>query len=272
VSVAGESNVAWGWQPRSSVPPHDSWLTPVEQRAQERFAVPKRRDDWRLGRWTAKHVVAGWLQRHGRPARPDDVAIVARAHDDGFPVVSVPDGPAPSISITHCDGVAVCIAGRPDAAVGCDLERIGPRPASFAADWFTPAELQFVDAATDERRSEVVTLIWSAKESALKALGQGLRIDTRAVEVQLDEHGDHARGAGWQGVSVVTSTGRSFSGWWWRTELHVLVFVAGGGLLGGPPPRPMLEGPESGAGKMPSSDTSGRPGGSAADAIHRSVS
>ena len=51
----------------------------------------------------------------------------------------------------------------------------------------------------------VVTLIWSAKESMLKALGVGLRRDTRTVEVQgLDgilpggeAHGEWQKITGW---------------------------------------------------------------------------
>ena len=233
--------VAWGWQHRATVPPHDEWLTPVEQREQERFVVPKRRADWRLGRWTAKHVVAGWLERQGRPVPPCRVAIVARARDDGYPVVTVPSGPAPSISISHSREVAVCLVAGSGAAVGCDLEHVEPRSPGFVADWFTPAERRLVGAAPEAERSELVTLIWSAKESALKALGEGLRLDTRSVEVHPDGPDDRPGADGWRGVSVVASTGPSFSGWWLSTRSRVLVLLAAGGLLDERPPRPIRQ-------------------------------
>lgn len=232
------------------MPADDGWLTPPERLAQARFTVPKRHDDWRLGRWTAKQVIAEWLRRHGPPALPEEIAIVARARDDGYPVVTVPFGEAPAISISHRAGTAVCIAGRPEALVGCDLERVEARPATFPVDWFTPAEQRLVQAAPTERRPELVTAIWSAKESALKAMGVGLRADTREVEVRLPEGVDWS-GDGWRRVTVTRCSGTRFAGWWRRAGAEVLVLLAQGELLEEPPPAAIAHERRPSAGPAP---------------------
>jgi len=67
--------------------------------------------------------------------------------------------------------------------MGCDLEIIEPRADSFVADYFTAEEQKMVAGADATDRDLRVTLLWSAKESALKALGEGLRMDTRCVAV-----------------------------------------------------------------------------------------
>ena len=66
------------------------------------------------------------------------------------------------------------------------VETVGRRGEEFVVDWFTDAERALVDSMREvEDRSRLVTTVWSAKESALKALGVGLRMDTRDVNVEL---------------------------------------------------------------------------------------
>jgi 4'-phosphopantetheinyl transferase EntD len=42
------------------VPRHDRWLSKQEGEVLSELRVPKRRDDWLLGRWTGKAAVAAW--------------------------------------------------------------------------------------------------------------------------------------------------------------------------------------------------------------------
>ena len=67
--------------------------------------------------------------------------------------------------------------------MGCDLEMIEPRSDAFVADYFTVEEQALVARASAADRSRLLALLWSAKESALKALRAGLRLDTRCVIV-----------------------------------------------------------------------------------------
>ena len=71
--------------------------------------------------------------------------------------------------------------------LGCDLEIVEPRSDAFVADYFTAEEQEVVRQACPADRFALIALIWSAKESALKALQSGLRIDTRSLSVALDD-------------------------------------------------------------------------------------
>ena len=71
------------------------------------------------------------------------------------------------------------------------------------------------------------TLIWSAKESALKARRTGLRADTRAVEVRLA--GDRPGGrAGLLSIRCLEPEER-LRGCWWVADGYVFTIVAAGG-------------------------------------------
>jgi len=76
-----------------------------------------------------------------------------------------------------------------------------------------------VDRVAPADRDLAVALVWLAKESALKALRQGLRLDTRSVEATLDPAaGD---GEGWRPLGVRHGE-RRFAGWWRPVGGHVL--------------------------------------------------
>ena len=141
-----------------------------------RFA--KRLQDWKLGRWTSKAAITRYLQ-----VRPTDLDI--RISRDGAPEPRLAGQPAPiSLSISHSRGVALAAVGEPSLALGCDLEFVEAHTVEFVADYFTDAEVALVNSAPPEAQPMICTLIWSAKESALKSLRDGLRRDTRTVAVQ----------------------------------------------------------------------------------------
>ena len=72
----------------------------------------------------------------------------------------------------------------------------------------------------------MTTLLWSAKESALKALREGLRRDTRSVRVRLLDGGFD--GTGWSALRVeCAATSRLFSGHWRRIGSEVFTVVFG---------------------------------------------
>jgi 4'-phosphopantetheinyl transferase EntD len=101
------------------------------------------------------------------------------------------------------------------------------------ADYFTPEEQALVGFAAAADRARLVTLLWSAKESALKALHTGLRLDTRAVIVS-PVHAPDCEGA-WRPLHVRQVHGPTFRGWWQHTDGMVRTLVAA------PPPRPPVE-------------------------------
>lgn len=236
--------IFWLEADRSQVPSHDSWLGPGEQDVLQRFRVPKRREDWRLGRWTAKRVLAGtrWLRELTNEAdstadrvhRSDtyDSGLLAslnrieiRAAEDGAPEAAVDGAELPvSLTLSHSEGRAMAAVAGDALAIGCDIELVESRSDEFVRDYFTPTERAAIDAAGPEGRALTATLMWSAKESALKALRVGLRFDTRSVEVR------PCRGAeedGWLALEVSAGRpGRSFRGWWRESGGFVLALVA----------------------------------------------
>jgi 4'-phosphopantetheinyl transferase len=178
--------VRWFEQSLADVSVLDDWFGPWERSHLATLRFPKRRADWRLGRWTAKHAVAYDLNL---PHDARDLAgIEIRPAASGAPEVFLGSEPANlAISISHRGGTAACAVATGGAMLGCDLEMVEPRSDAFVADYFTMEEQEVVRQAGPADRFALIALIWSAKESALKALHSGLRIDTRSLSVALDD-------------------------------------------------------------------------------------
>ena len=67
----------------ADVPDSLAWLSRRERETLDRLHVPKRRQDWLLGRLVAKRAVAAWLGPADRPPPPSAIEILAAA--DGAP-------------------------------------------------------------------------------------------------------------------------------------------------------------------------------------------
>jgi 4'-phosphopantetheinyl transferase len=212
----------------ASVPEDDGWLTEDERLWLSTRRFPKRRMDWRLGRWAGKGAV---LTALGHPAlRRSQIEILAS--EGGAPTLCfLPRGgwPHVSLSLSHSGGwgFAAAVPGR--VPLGCDVETVAPRSDAFVADYFTDSEAAWIDRIPAERDVRA-NLLWSAKESALKALGEGLRLDTRLVEVQGELP---PREGSWSPVGVRYRTS-AFRGWWRRTAGFVWTLVLGEGGRGIP--------------------------------------
>ena len=205
------------------LPAFDDWLSDAEHAQLERLRMPKRRSDWRLGRWTAKCAIAACLRQSGR-IEPLS-AIELRAAPSGAPEILLYGQPIPVlVSLSHSRGAAVCTVAPSGLAVGCDIEAVEPRIPAFLSDYFTDEERRLAALTPPDLRDRLVTILWSAKESALKALGCGLRLDTRSVNAAPDgilsppdEH--------WHRLSVRHCAG-AFHGWWRESRRLVRTVVA----------------------------------------------
>jgi 4'-phosphopantetheinyl transferase len=217
------------------VPADDRWLSPREAAWIARMRFPKRRSEFRLGRWTAKKALALYL---GRPVEDLGAIEIGRA-PDGAPAPLVDGSPAAAyVAMTDRADQAVCLVGPPGRAIGCDLELVEPRSDAFLADFLTPAERSLVSGRGEhDGRDLLANLVWCGKESALKVLRTGLRRDTRSVEVSLP---DGPAVDGWSPMSVRAAEGTVFPGWWQRFGAFVLTVAATEALA---PPRPLVEPP-----------------------------
>ncbi len=203
----------WLEQSEYDVPAENSWLSPSEILCLNRLHIAKRRADWRRGRWTAKLAIASYLDI---PADFQALAgIEIRPASSGAPEAFVLNVPAPiAISLSHSTGMAICALAPCGVELGCDMELIEPRSDAFVADYFAPEEHELIAHTAPAVRSLVLALLWSGKESALKALRQGLRLDTRDVIVSFPEDGLISPAPGWSSLRVRYVAGQTFQGWW----------------------------------------------------------
>lgn len=224
LTLPGGRDVSLARASSSSVDEGDAWLTPAEAAILDRFRVSKRAADWRLGRWVAKEAVARAL---GAAALPRNaVEILAGAGGGPRARVMAPgEWPQVSVSLSHSAGVGFAVAAVVREAdtmrLGCDVEEIAPRSEEFVSDYFTEKEAAWIRAgavpgeaaAALDAHAVRANLLWSAKESALKALGEGLRKDTREVVVRVEGAVPPGDG-GWWPLVVETAIGDRFAGWW----------------------------------------------------------
>jgi 4'-phosphopantetheinyl transferase len=224
-------------QGMADMPSSDEWLSPLEAGYVARLRFPKRRLEFRLGRWTAKKALALYLDRPGDG--PELARLVIDRAPDGAPAPLVDGRPADAyLTMTDRADQAVCVVGPPGTRLGCDLEVVEPRSAAFVADFLTASEQALVRAAeTDDARDLVANLVWCGKESSLKVLRTGLRRDTRSVEVSFPA-GPPVDG--WQPLAVTTAEGVVHRGWWQRCGAFVLTVAATGPFA---PPRPLEDPP-----------------------------
>lgn len=228
---------SWLSQTETDVPAREDWLTPHERDRAARMRYTKRRNEFLLGRWTAKRAIAQWLG-HNDDA-PSLAAVEIRNGSDGAPFALAHAATAPvALSMTDRAGWAVCAVHRPEVRLGCDLELVEPRSAAFVRDYLTASEQAVVHRApTADERDLRANLLWSAKESALKVLRTGLRRDTRSVEVHLV---DGATDDTWHPLQVRAEEGAVFFGWWQRFGAFLLSVVADEDI---PPPTSMMHPP-----------------------------
>jgi len=230
--------VYWLEQTEADVPAENDWLSASEAIRLDGLRFAKRRADWRLGRWTAKQALAAYwnISGDGNPKALGGIEV--RPAPDGAPEVFLASQPAAvTISLSHRAGTALCAVMPAGGTLGCDLETIEPRSDGFVADYFTAEEQALVARATATDRLRLLALLWSAKESALKALRVGLRLDTRSVSaspIEGPESGVEGGGPrredqalastpscgpdGWRPLQVRCAGGQVFQGWWGCTR------------------------------------------------------
>ncbi len=203
--------------PQAPLDHPEEFLSSSELAKYASLRFPKRRQEWLLGRWAGKRLFQS-LPAYQSWALPQ---VDIHSMPDGAPFIVLPGLPGTPgcLTLSHCEQMALS-AFIPGQAyhIGADLEKVELRSRAFVEDYFTKVERDLVDSFPADLRIKLVNLIWSAKESMLKALGVGLHWDTRRVEIwQVDGlypvrpcNGD------WQCMMLGDNedTGRRWMGWW----------------------------------------------------------
>jgi 4'-phosphopantetheinyl transferase len=208
-------------QHTSDLPPGREWLAPDETAKLASLRFPRRREDWLLGRWTAKTALARWAPQAGARLTEWEIGTAS----DGAPEVRHAGNICDvRLSLSHRSGICLCALADAGMPIGCDLEAVEPRGAAFEETWFTVEEIRWLDGAPAGARDLLATLIWSAKESALKLLRLGLRADTRRMGVLPCRP---VATEAWQPLAVQDATdGRVFHGWWRGVDGMVYTLLA----------------------------------------------
>jgi len=210
----------WLTQTAADVPEDDYWLSAGERDKLGGMRFPKRRRDWRLGRWTSTPALRAYLEKG-----PALSSLEIRAATDGAPEVYRDGRPGNiSISISHSGDRGLCVVGPPEFAIGCDLELVEPRENQFFEDYFTAEETSFAREALAAERPLAALLIWSAKETTLKILREGLRRDTRTVSIRADFPAPEGSWSSWTGRCLDST--RVFHGWWRSGDGYVYTLAS----------------------------------------------
>jgi 4'-phosphopantetheinyl transferase len=89
-----------------------------------------------------------------------------------------------SMSLAHGGDIAL-VAVAFETLVGVDVEplRVGVESWSLVSHALTPGEQTRLQALSDSVRGEAFLAIWARKEALLKAIGVGLGVDPRLIEL-----------------------------------------------------------------------------------------
>lgn len=229
--------IHWLTQSQTELPaPADAmtggYLNEEEYARMLALKTAKRRQDWLLGRWTAKRLLQTVLWERNGVTLPLD--LIGIGNDvTGAPTFHAPLGRLPgALSISHSHGRAfVAVVEKPAMPIGADMEWIQARPHGFAAAYFTAAELELREGVPDALLPLWETAVWSAKEAALKALRLGLSVDTRAVSCLIAPVNIPPQR--WRPFAIEVADGRlpqpapPLSGWW-RAEAGFVLTIAVG--------------------------------------------
>lgn len=168
-------------------------LSDAEQQELATIASPQRQLGYAASRWLGKQVIASYLL-HG--VCPHQIQILSRdaAGHPIRPVVAIEDSQKTcKIAISHNNNrVLVAIGKSATCEIGCDLETVRTINSGFQDLWFSSEEQDWIASwpcvglpnmlhsephrpskSNVDRKSIFATAVWSAKESAFKALNQG---------------------------------------------------------------------------------------------------
>ncbi len=160
------------------------YLHPEEDKKLFGFRNPKKAWEWLGGRVAAKKALRCFVnEERGHDALLNE--IVLKNDKSGKPVCNCQ---GVHISISHRESLAVAAIADQSRwdGIGIDLEVIEPKEPAMWEQFFTIGEQELALRMAREREVEESTYfshLWAIKEAVLKALGLGLRVDSRQVEI-----------------------------------------------------------------------------------------
>lgn len=170
-----------------------SWLTSREVERFEQFKVESRKQDWLIGRWTAKSLVQEFLTSiEDSVINKQQIEISKGDHDE--PLISVGDKPRSDLclSLSHSNGNAYVGITQieSEGRIGVDIEKIRIVHYKLAERILSPFEKRQLNTQFPSNQDEGLILYWSLKEAAYKCIRPVAPLMKTDFEVTLsDESG-----------------------------------------------------------------------------------
>lgn len=156
----------------------DPLLSTEEWARAARLLSPGRRLQFRHSRGLLRLLLGRYLN-----IPPDQLRLVSNAH--GKPLLDTRHSLPIHFSLSHTQALVV-FAFSIGCALGIDVEAVVDLPDgdALAALAFTSEEIREFETLPKKDRAQAFLRRWTAKEACLKALGRGLSVDPRQVELK----------------------------------------------------------------------------------------
>ncbi|MBI4860254.1 MAG: 4'-phosphopantetheinyl transferase superfamily protein, partial [Candidatus Riflebacteria bacterium] len=179
--------LAFPWRlPEERVAPLVDLLAPDETIRASRLAQRSRRVEYVLGKLLTRRVLAF----HGGLAAGSPRFVARPGGKPELPGMDL------GFNLSHKRGLLALAVAR-GAEVGVDVETVQGKDPKMAHRVFAPPEIALVESIPRERRALAFTVLWTLKESYIKARGKGLSIPlgsfhfTGELASRLGEPGAH---------------------------------------------------------------------------------
>ncbi len=179
-------------------------LLSEQERAQhQRFIPPQKRHEYLATRVLVRTVLGRALG-----VAPQSLQFVNNAW--GRPEL-LPLAPI-HFNVSHTDGLVVCLVA-PNPEIGVDTERLvrGPDLLALAPHVFAPQELSDLNELPACEQAQRAVLLWTLKESYIKARGMGLTLALNGFAFRFDA--DQVR------LEVSPALGDDGARWHFQTQM-----------------------------------------------------
>ncbi|MBA4385002.1 MAG: hypothetical protein C0410_09720 [Anaerolinea sp.] len=164
----------------------------------QKFKIQKRQTEWFASRLAVKKLVQQVMA--AKTVFPL-ASITIHKKNSGLPYIVVEGlGRVGWLSMSHSQhGVLAAFSQDDSLHFGVDLEFIEPRSLDLFVDYFTTSEITWISNSDLHNKDLNANLVWSAKEAYLKAIGLGLHMDTRKINIH--PFGEKLSPKGWNAIN-----------------------------------------------------------------------
>ena len=153
----------------------DTELSPTERERADRFRFAEHRQRYLRGRWAMRQILASLCGQSASQLR-----LAEGRH--GKP--GLPEHPHLHFNLSHSDRWAL-MATSSSCALGVDIEHLRwlNDADGVAQSTMSPAEWSAYQTEAPGARQAMLLRTWTRKEACLKAVGTGLSLDARAIDL-----------------------------------------------------------------------------------------